>query len=151
MKPVIAKLNPPEQFEIPGRPGVFETLTHSCVQIKVDPRDEFHSVLVVIQRGFMVDGRFQDYGPSERESMDAKGYAALMEKSDGDFKISDIPAAMTARLIEKQAEELARTEAAEKAETERNRPAAEAMAAADQEAERQARKAVQSPDDADQK
>lgn len=148
MKPVISELEKPEQFPVPGRPGVFETLTHSCVQIKVDPRDEIHSVLVVTQKGFMVDGKFQDYGPSERDSLDAKGYAALVEKSGGDFKISDIPPALTARLIEKEAAEVARTEAEEKAEAARVQAAKETPEAV--EADRQTRKAAaKRPEEAD--
>lgn len=79
------------------------TLTHSMEVLRVNPRSTDSAVEVIKMKGALDgSGVFQDIGPHQVLTLDAQGFADLMAstaggKKAGDFKLSDIAPAITAR------------------------------------------------------
>jgi len=97
----VQPLTTPETVPVDG--AVF-TLTHSMETLHVNPRSPDAAIELRKMKGFINSstGVFQDWGPHQVLTLDAQGFADLMAstaggKRAGDFKLSDIPAAITAR------------------------------------------------------
>lgn len=90
----------PETLAVTG--GSF-TLTHSMEMLHINPRSADSAVEVRKMKGVLdANGVFQDIGPHQVLTLDAQSFADLMAstaggKRAGDFKLSDIPTAITAR------------------------------------------------------
>lgn len=96
----VKPLNAPETLPVTG--GSY-TLTHSMEILHINPRSPEAAVEVRKMKGVLDEnGVFRDIGPHQVDTLDAQGFADLMAstaggKRAGDFKLSDIPKAITDR------------------------------------------------------
>jgi hypothetical protein len=115
----IRPLATPETIAIPGGSV---TLTHQMEVLHINPRNTVASLEVRAMKGFLgADGNFIDYGAHQVSTLDATGFAALLAdttggKHAGDFRLSDIAPAITARQAAKDAAAKAAADAQAKAQ-----------------------------------